>query len=109
MATQPASNIKRQRPFTYRQMLAWGVIGVGIFKQFLYIVMGVECLPVILNPPGHLCPWMSLEFLWWFVLTLGSVTMYALITSKRLQEFPSRVVNPFYLYLVFLLFLVKPV
>lgn len=104
---QPASRPRRQSPT--RQYLAWSLIGFGLLRQFLMISTGQNCMRIFLDPPGRICPWASVSFLWWFVLTMGAAMMYILKAANRMEGIPTRVVNPFYLYLIFLLIFVKPV
>ncbi len=104
---QAANRSKQQS--SSQQVLAWLVIFFGVLRQFLIVITGNNCMPVLLNPPGEICPFASVNAVWWFVLALGTAFLYILTAAGRLEAIPTRVVNPFYLYLIFLLIFVKPV
>jgi hypothetical protein len=67
----------------------------------------IESIYVFLDPPGYVYPLVSLEFAWWLVLTMTTAILCLLAYIGRLR--PRRMVYPLYLYLLFLLILVKPV
>lgn len=96
-----------------KERLPW-VLGilpvvVGVAHQLVMITTGFDYIPVLLDPPGYIGPLISLEFFWWFLLTVGSGTASFLIFAHRIKRTPTRVGVPFYLYLIFLLIFVKPV
>lgn len=90
-----------------RQILIWIPIVIGIVHQLLMWLFGVDRIYVFLNPPGYIYPFVTLETGWWFVLTLITSVLTILAFNNRIR--PHRIAYPFYLYLLFLLILVKPV
>ncbi|MEM7028532.1 MAG: hypothetical protein AAF629_02980 [Chloroflexota bacterium] len=66
-------------------------------------------IPVFVDPPGSLCPWVTLEYEWWIVLALLTTIFYVLISLRRLPNLPRRLAIPFFIYLLFLLVFVKPI
>jgi hypothetical protein len=93
----------------FKQVLLWGPIVGGLVHQFVMFVWDIERIYVFVNPPEYLEPFVSLEYQWWFVLLLGSSLMCILAYTDRLQSIPTRFAVPFYVYILFLLLLVKPV
>jgi len=90
-----------------KQLIIWGPIVVGIIHQGLMFAFNIERIYVVLDPPGYIYPFTSLEFGWWIVLTLLSSVLCLLAYFNRIR--PHRLVYPFYAYLIFLLIFVKPV
>lgn len=90
---------------------------VGLVHQFLLAFLaernrvdgGIGCIYVFVEPPGNVCPWVSLEYQWWIVLLLGSALACITAYSERFQGIPRRIALPIYIYILFLLVLVKPV
>ncbi len=95
----------------------WIPILVGIVHQIVMLLAWLlgsnnpvwDRIPVFVNPPGYIEPLVTLEYQWWLVLTLTTFTLYFLIDTRRLSNIPRRVAVPFYVYLLFLLILVKPI
>ncbi|MBN1218549.1 MAG: hypothetical protein JXM69_06465 [Anaerolineae bacterium] len=96
-------------PGLAKQAVIWGPIVGGLVHQFLMFFFNIDWIYVFVNPPGYITPFVSLEYTWWFVLLVGSSLISLLIYSGRLQNIPKRTAIPFYAYVLFLLFLVKPV
>jgi hypothetical protein len=90
------------------QVVAWGLIVVGVAHQFAMLVFGYDEIPFI-QPPGNIKPFVSLEYQWWLVLLLAAAVMCIMAYSDRLKSIPTRLALPFYVYIVFLLIWVKPV
>jgi hypothetical protein len=90
-------------------VVVWTPILVGVVHQMAMALFGFDAIPVFLDPPGEIRPWASLEFEWWVVLTGATFLLYMLISTRVLSTLPRRVALPFYIYLVFLLIIVKPV
>ena len=96
-------------PGLFKQLVLWGPIIVGVVHQFLMYFFNIDRIYVFVTPPGYVYPFVSLEYQWWFVLLLGSSIVCLLSYSNRLSSIPTRVAFPFYLYILYLLILVKPV
>ena len=107
--TSPVSNYEFKDLFTalIKQALIWAPIVVGVVHQLLMALFGIESIYVVLNPPGYIYPFVSLETTWWLVLTFGTALLCLLAYINRIR--PRRIVYPLYVYLIFLLILVKPV
>ena len=90
-----------------RQFLMWIPLVIGLIHQLLMGLFGVDRIYVFLNPPKYIYPFVTLEFGWWFVLTLTTTVLFVLAYLNRIR--PYRIVYPLYIYLVFLLIFVKPV
>jgi hypothetical protein len=129
MMTPPATNlgVKNLTPALIRQLLLWIPIIGGLVHQFVMffgpgllgggegaqaeplIDFNFDCMPVFLDPPGYLKPIVTLGYQWWLVLLLLSTVVCILAYAERIRAFPSRLVFPFYIYILFLLIFVKPV
>lgn len=106
----PSSELdKRLLLALFKQILIWGPIIVGVVHQFLMYFFDIQRIYVFVNPPEYIYPFVSLEYQWWFVLLLFSGVFCILAYSDRFSVIPSRMVYPFYLYILFLLIFVKPV
>ncbi len=92
-----------------RIVIFWTPILSGIAHQIAMTFFGVDRIYVFVKPPEYIEPWATLEFQWWIVLTLMSSILYLLISARRFPTIPTRVAVPFYLYLLFLLILIKPI
>ena len=90
-----------------KQALIWAPIVVGVVHQLLMAFFDIESIYVVLNPPGYIYPFASLDATWWFVLTLGTALLCLLAYINRLRS--RRMVYPLYIYLIFLLILIKPI
>lgn len=101
----------------YVGMIAlWGPIACGIIHQIaMYIGRErpdperFDRIPVFVNPPGDIGPFVTLEYQWWLVLMLVTSSVFLLIQLRRQSAIPKRVAVPFYIYLLFLLIFVKPI
>ncbi len=109
MTTTPVSttDFKTILSLIVRQFIIWTPIVVGIVHQFLMSFFGISSIYVVLNPPGYIYPYVTLEFGWWVTLTLLSGALCFLSSRGRIA--PHRIVYPIYVYFVFLLIFVKPV
>ena len=107
--TNQASNLelKDLGSALLKQALIWAPIVVGVFHQLLMALFGIESIYVVLNPPGYIYPFASLDTTWWVVLTLATALLCLLAYINRIR--PRRMVYPLYLYLIYLLILIKPV
>lgn len=90
-----------------KQAVIWAPIVVGVVHQILMFFFGIDRIYVFLEPPGYIYPLVSLEFGWWLVLTMATALLCLLAYISRIR--PRRIIYPLYLYLIFLLILVKPV
>ncbi len=109
---QPATSELNSRKFLsafFKQIFLWGPIVVGLVHQFLMAFFGIECIYVFVDPPGKVCPFVSLEYQWWLVLLLGTAIVSILAYLERIKSIPRRFALPTYLYILLLLILVKPV
>ena len=107
--TNQASNLELKDLGTalLKQALIWAPIVVGVVHQLLMALFGIESIYVVLNPPGYIYPFASLDTTWWFVLTLTTAMLCLLAYLNRIR--PRRIVYPFYLYLIYLLIFIKPI
>lgn len=96
-------------PALIKQAFLWGPIVAGVVHQFLMVAFKIERIYVFVDPPGYIRPLVALKFQWWIVLLLASAIISVLAYTDRLKGVPRRVALPFYLYILFLLILVKPV
>jgi hypothetical protein len=90
-----------------KHLLIWTPIIVGIIFQFLMFFFDVRRIYVILSPPGYIYPFVTLELSWWLLVTFITAILCLLIYLDRIR--PHRLIYPFYLYLIYLLILVKPI
>lgn len=93
----------------FKYLVIWGLIVGGLVHQVLMYFFNVQSIYVFVNPPGYVYPFVSLEYQWWFVLLLLSALICISAYSDRLKSIPTRLALPFYVYILFLLYLVKPV
>ncbi len=112
MTTTPATNPDSKAVLfgLFNRILIWSPIVGGIIHQVLMFFSTTnewDRIWVVLDPPGHISPFASLEVGWWVVLTFMSAMLCLLTYSDRIR--PHRLIFPFYAYLVFLLIFVKPV
>ncbi|MCB0209072.1 MAG: hypothetical protein KDJ52_07075 [Anaerolineae bacterium] len=109
MTTTPTSNadLKFLLGTLAKQFLIWIPIIVGLVHQFLMFFFGIQGINVILQPPGTIYPFVTLELGWWLLLTLVTASICFLAYFDRIR--PRRMIYPTYLYLLFLLILVKPI
>lgn len=104
-----ASDSNKRLSVLVKKFLPWFPIIVGIIHQFLMAFFGIEGIYVFVNPPQYIHPWASLEYQWWIVLTFVTSLMYILMYLNRLPSVPRRIMIPTFVYLLFLLILVKPI
>ena len=90
-----------------RQFMVWIPIIIGLVQQFRIRFLGARGTYVVLDPPGYIYPFATLETNWWFILTILTSILCVLTYINRLR--PSRMFLPFYLYLLYLLIFVQPV
>ena len=109
MTTTPASNLDfRAVSATFlKRFVVWVPLIIGLIHQFRMTILGVDGIYVVLNPPGHIYPFVTLEFNWWIILTMLTAALCIMTYYTRIR--PRRLIIPFYIYLVFLLVWVKPV
>jgi len=102
-------DLKNLLPELIKQIAIWGPIVVGLVHQLLMYFFDIESIYVFVDPPGSIRPQVSLEYQWWFVLALVTGLVCLIAYSNRMRSIPSRIAIPTYVYLLFLLILVKPV
>ena len=90
-------------------ILFWAPIVGGVVHQFLMFFFNIDGIYVFVTPPGVVYPFVSLEYTWWFFLLIVSAVMGMSAYSNWVGVVPARFVVPFYVYILFLLYLVKPV
>lgn len=90
-----------------KQFLIWVPIVIGLVHQFLMFFFGIEGINVILEPPGTIYPFVTLELGWWLLLTLAASSICFLAYFDRIR--PRRLIYPTYIYLIYLLIYVKPI
>lgn len=105
----PEFDLGKVLPTLVKQTLIWGPIAAGLAHQFLVFFFGIDRIYVFVDPPEYIEPIISLEYQWWFVLLMTSAFVAILAYSDRLKRMPKRVALPLYIYILFLLILVKPV
>ena len=105
----PEFDLGRVLPTLVKQTLIWGPIAVGLVHQVLMFFFGIDRIYVFVNPPEYIGPIISLGYEWWLVLLVASAFVAILAYSDRLTRMPKRVALPLYIYILFLLILVKPV
>ena len=114
----------------FKIILIWGPITIGVIHQFLMFFLNEYCpeydtpetqkqlfecstrgdgIWVILDPPGYVYPFVTLEYQWWILLLLLSSAITLIIYFNRLPKMHNRSAMPFYIYVVYLLILVKPI
>lgn len=119
MTTTPAANFNLTTGISrfIKLLIILIPIVVGLVHQLLMFVSRhaatdpnihpLDGIYVILDPPGYIYPFVTLELAWWIALTLLTSILCLLVYAHRLR--PHRLIYPFYLYLVFLLIFVKPI
>ncbi|HRV93279.1 MAG TPA: hypothetical protein P5526_14045 [Anaerolineae bacterium] len=107
--TTPTSNddLKFLLGMLVKQFLIWIPVIIGLVHQFLMFFFGIQGINVILDPPGTIFPFVTLELGWWLLLTLATASVCFLAYFDRIR--PRRIIYPFYIYLIFLLVYVKPI
>jgi hypothetical protein len=93
----------------FKQLIIWGPIVVGLFHQLLMLLKVNNRLPVFVDPPGYIYPFVTLEWTWWLVLLFLSGVIALLIYAGRLQSLPARMVYPLYIYIIYLLIFIQPI
>lgn len=91
-------------------LLVWGPLLGGLVHQLLMNFLGRPAIYIFV-PPGYIYPLVSLSWQWWVLLVMASglISLLSHTSSNRPRHVTNRFVVPFYLYLLFLLLLVKPV
>lgn len=109
MTTTPASDLDFRAVTAgfLKKFVFWLPVIIGLIHQFRMTVLGVDGIYVVLNPPGHIYPFVTLEFNWWIILTMLTTALYMMTHYNRIR--PRRLLGFFYLYLIFLLVWVKPI
>ena len=114
MTTTPAANFDLSTGISrfVKLLLIWIPIVVGLVHQLLMFItrnneVPLDRIPVLLDPPGFIYPFVTLELAWWFALTLITSVLCLLAYTNRLR--PYRLVYPYYIYILFLLIFVKPI
>jgi hypothetical protein len=90
-----------------RQFMVWVPIIIGLIQQYRLNILGARGTYVILDPPGYIYPYATLESNWWLILTILTSVLCVLTYTNRLR--PSRMFLPFYLYLLYLLIFIQPI
>jgi predicted small integral membrane protein len=115
--TQTSTEFRSENLFWFyaRQAAFWTPVIIGAVHQLLMLIGRIinapnrfDEIPVFVDPPGQIEPFVTLEYQWWLVLVVISAILCYLILSRRLATMPKRAATPFYVYLLFLLILVKP-
>ena len=96
-------------PALIKQLFIWAPIVIGVVHQLLMAFFGIEDIYVFVDPPGYIEPMVTLQWQWWVVLLLISAAICISSYSDRLQNVVGRLAFPLYMYILFLLILVKPV
>lgn len=105
----PEFDLGKVLPTLVKQTLIWGPIAAGLVHQIFMFLFGIDRIYVFVKPPEYIGPIISLEYQWWLVLFIASGFVAILAYSNRLTRMPKRVALPLYIYILFLLILVKPV
>lgn len=107
--TTPTSNddLKFIVGMLIKQFLIWIPVIIGIVHQLLMALFDIQGINVILDPPGTIYPFVTLELGWWLLLTLITSSICFLAYFDRIR--PRRIIYPTYIYLIFLLVYVKPI
>ena len=90
-----------------RQFIIWVPIVIGLIQQVRINFMGARGTYVVLDPPGYIYPFATLESNWWLILTILTSILCVLTYTNRLR--PSRMFLPFYVYLLYLLIFIQPI
>jgi len=81
----------------------------GFFNQLLMWWSGqVSGIPVYVNPPGEIRPQISLEGSWWIAMVLGTIFLMVFCYLNKMRSV-QRTIYPLYIFLIFLVIIVKPV
>lgn len=107
--TNAEFDLNQFAPILIRLFFILGPIIVGIVHQFLMFFFNIDSIYVFVNPPGSIRPAVSVEFEWWLVLLLATSVLCAAAYSSRFRNIPTRIAIPAYIYILFLLILVKPI
>lgn len=117
MTTTPAANLGLRLGISrfVKELIIWGPIVVGFVHQFLMFIsrdarppdMPLDRIYVLVDPPGYIYPYVTLELAWWVVLTLISCVLYLLARANRIS--PHRLLYACYIFMLWLLIFVKPI
>ncbi len=91
----------------FKKFFPWIPIIVGLIQQIRINFLGSQGTYVVLNPPGYIYPYVTLETGWWLSLTILTGTLLFLVSRNLIR--PHRLIIPFYIYLVILLLFVNPI
>ena len=91
-------------------VLVFGVpLFCGLFNQVRMFFNGkIMGIYVFVNPPEYLYPIVTLDLSWWVVLVLGTGILMGMVYTIKLRAV-SRALYPLYIYLLFLVILVRPI
>jgi hypothetical protein len=92
-----------------KQVMIWAPVVIGVVHQFLMLVFGIENIYVFVDPPGYIEPMVALSWEWYVVLLLISAAVCISSYLGSLQNVVGRLAFPLYIYILFLLILVKPI
>lgn len=81
----------------------------GVLNQIRMLFSGqIRGIYVFVNPPEYLYPLLSIDVSWWLVLVIGTTVLLGVSYISK-QRAVSRGTYPLYIYLIFLLILVRPI
>ncbi len=105
------NNFKQVAPTLGKYMLVWGGIVVGLIHQILMFLFAprFQDIYVFVRPPEYIYPFASVEYQWWLVVLFGTAILFVIAYLNLVRTIPHRLTYPTYIYLIFLLILVKPV
>jgi len=92
-----------------KQVMIWAPVVIGVVHQILMLVFGVENIYVFVDPPGYIEPVVALKWEWFVVLLIISAAICISSYLGSLQNVVGRLAFPLYIYILFLLILVKPI
>lgn len=101
-------NLRKNLPGLIKMAVIWGPIGVGVIHQILMALGITSRIYVFVKPPEYIDPQASVAYQWWLVLLIISGLIGLLIYLNRLRNLPRRLAIPFYVYVLYLLILVRP-
>jgi|GEM_PF-4491826 len=110
-----ANSNNRAQPIYFQQggrifkwIIVWGPLLGGVIHQILMGFFGRSAIYVFV-PPTYIYPLVSVAYQWWFLLVVGAATLFILAYWDRPKRVTQHLSVPVYLYLLFLLMLVKPI
>ncbi|RME72807.1 MAG: hypothetical protein D6784_12935 [Chloroflexi bacterium] len=90
-----------------KQLIIWGPIAVGVIHQILMNFFDKPAVYIFV-PPTWLYPLVSLAWQWWILLTLATAGLTIVSLTGKSRRNAARLGVPVYLYLLYLLIIVKP-